>query len=168
MNYEFDNAVRGYHSYCRYWSPEENETLKCYHEIGNPFDIFPIKRSSDQDPRAVGHLPQEISSITKYLLERGTEIDAQLTLTQYRCSPITQGGLKILRKVIECMPATLLGWKLLDRYKELLPDLNSEPHTSELMESFLYDDIVEPSKENCTKMKKKAAQHTQYKERKIS
>ena len=95
MNYEFDSAVRDYHYYRSYWSPQENEILKCYYASGNPFDIFAIKTCSNQDPRAVGHLPQEISHITKYLLERGTEIEAQLTSTQYRRSPITQGGLEI-------------------------------------------------------------------------
>ena len=58
------------------------------------------------------------------------------------------------------MLATVLSRKLLDRYKELVvTDLYSEPQTSELMGSFLYDDIVEPSKETCTKKKKKAVQH---------
>ena len=159
MNYEFHSAVRGYHYYRRYWSPQENEILKCYHESGNPFDIFAIKTCSNQDPRAVGHLPQEISRITKYLLERGAEIEAQLTSTQYRRSPITQGGLEIPCKVIVRMPATVLSRKLLDRYKELVTDLYSEPQTSELMGSFLCDNIVEPSKETCTKKKKKALQH---------
>ena len=95
MNYEFDSAVRGYHYYRSYWSLQENEILKCYHASGNPFDIFAIKTCSNQDPRGVGHLPQEISHITQYLLERGTEIEAQLISTQYRRSPITQGGLEI-------------------------------------------------------------------------
>ena len=97
--------------------------MKCYHESGNAFDIFAIKTCSNQDPRAEGHLPQEISRITKYLLERGAEIEAQLTSTQYRRCPVTQGGVEITCKVIVRMPATVLSWKLLDRYKELVTDL---------------------------------------------
>ena len=93
--------------------------MKCYHESGNPFDIFAIKTCYNQDPRAVGHLAQEISRTTKYLLERGAEIEAQLTSTHNRRSPITQGGLEIPCKVIVRMPATVLSRKLLDRYKEL-------------------------------------------------
>ena len=58
------------------------------------------------------------------------------------------------------MLATVLSRKLLHRYKELVvTDLYSEPQVSELVGSFLYDDLVEPSKETCTKKKKKAAQH---------
>ena len=121
---------------------------------GNPFDIFVIKTCSNQDHRAVGHLPQEIRRITKYLLEKGAEIEAQLTSTQYRRSPITEGGLEIPCKVIVRMPATVPSRKLLDTYKELVTELQ----TSEIMGSFLYD-IVEPSKETCTKKKKKAVQH---------
>ena len=70
---------------------------------------------------------------------------------------MTQGGLEIPCKVIVCMPATVLSRKLLDRYKEQVTDLQSEPQTSELMGSFFY--IAEPSKETCTTKKKKAAQH---------
>ena len=53
----------------------------------------------------------------------------------------------------------MLSQKLLDKYKELATDLYSKPQTSELMGSFVNDDIVEPSKETCTKKKKKMAQH---------
>ena len=102
----------------------------------------------------MGHLPQETSYITKYLLERGAEIEAQLTSTQYRRSRITQGGLEIPCKVIVRTSATVLNRKFLDRYKELVRDLYSEPQTSELMGSFLYDDIVEPSKEYLPKRKR--------------
>ena len=111
--------------------------MKCYHESGNPFDIFAVKTCSNRDPRTVGHLPQETSHITKYLLQRGAEIEAQLTSTQCRRSPITQGGLEISYKVIVRMPATVLSRKLLDRYKELVTNLYSEPQTSELMGSDL-------------------------------
>ena len=142
-----------------HWSTQENEILKCYYESGNPFDIFALKTCSNQDPRAVAHLSQEISRITKYLLESCAEIEAKLTSTHNRRSPITQGGLEIPCKVIVRMPATVTSQKLLDKYKELVKDMYSEPQISELIGSFLYDDIVQPSKENCTKKKKKAAQH---------
>ena len=42
----FESTVRGYHYYRRYWSPIENETLQCFHESGNPFDVFAIKTCS--------------------------------------------------------------------------------------------------------------------------
>ena len=70
----------------------------------------------------MGHLPEKISRITKYLLERGEKIESQLTSTKYRRSPITRGGLEISCKVIAHMSATVLSRKLLDRYKELVTD----------------------------------------------
>ena len=70
----------------------------------------------------MGHLPEKISRITKYLLERGEKIESQLTSTKYRRSPIPRGGLEISYKVIARMSATVLSRKLLDRYKELVTD----------------------------------------------
>ena len=47
----------------------------------------------------------------------------------------------------------------MDRYKELVTDFYSESQTSEIMGSFLYDDIVELSQETSLEKKKKVAQH---------
>ena len=84
MNFEFQSAVRGYHYYRKYWSPKEHETLNCYHEPGNPFDIFAIKTCSHRSLQPVGHLPREISRLTKLILDRGAEVEAKLTSNQYR------------------------------------------------------------------------------------
>ena len=97
-----------------------------------------MKACSNQDPRTVGHLPQEISRITNFLLERGAEIEVLLTSTQYQHSPITQGRLEIPCKVTVRMPATVLSRKLLDRYKEQVTDLYSEPQTTELSRDLFF------------------------------
>ena len=116
---------------------------------------FAIKACSVQYTRAVGHLPQETSYITKYLLERGAEIEAQLTSMQYRRSPVTQGGLEIPCKVIVRTPATVLNRKFLDRYKELVRDLyNIRAHG--IFSLWWYCRTVERIS---TKKKKRAAQH---------
>ena len=72
--------------------PVESEKLTCFKEHGNPFDRFAIKTVTS-DGRIVGHLPTEISSITKFLLDRGAVMDLSLTSTHYRRSPLVQGGL---------------------------------------------------------------------------
>ena len=56
----------------------------------------------------------EISRITKYLLDRGTRIDAKLSETHYRRSPLVQGGLQtpctlIIRMVEEPQEVVVLG-----------------------------------------------------------
>ena len=91
--YEFNTAVRGYHYYKTYWNPVCNEILYCSHEVGNPFDLFTIKVCKD-DWEIVGHLPMEISRITKFLLDWGFTSTVYLTSTYYR-SLLMQGGLEI-------------------------------------------------------------------------
>ena len=139
MNFELESAVRRYHYYRKYWSPKEHETLNCYHEPGNPFDIFAIKTCSHGSLQPVGHLPREISRLTKFILDRGAEVEAKLTSNQYRCSPITQGGLEIPCTVNIKMPATILNRNLLKRYEEMVSHLYVEPEESIMMGCFIFD-----------------------------
>ena len=55
----------------------------------------------------VGHLPKEISRVTKYLLDRGATATATLTREHYRRSPLMQGGLEYPCKVSVTMPGTV-------------------------------------------------------------
>ena len=80
---EFSAAVRGYHFYQNIWSPLESEVLECHHEFGNVFDMFAIK-TCKSNGQTVGHLPREISRVTKFLLDRGAMVQATLTTTDYR------------------------------------------------------------------------------------
>ena len=156
MDLEFESAVRGYHYYRRYWSPIENETLQCFYESGNPFDVFAIKTCSKGSLQAVGHPPREINRLTKFILDRGAEVKARLTSTNYRRSPITQGGLEIPCTVKVKMPATLLNRKLLERYREMVDHLYKEPEDSLVMGSFVFDNIgAEESEQEKTIQKRK-------------
>lgn len=82
-SYKFVAAVRGYHYYRRYWEPKENEKLDCSNEPDNPFDRFAIKTVTENGD-IVGHLPKEISRVTKYLLDRGITMSCKLTSDHYR------------------------------------------------------------------------------------
>ena len=53
----------------------------CFEEQ-NDFDVFAIK-TCKRDGTVVGHLPREISRATKFLLDRGAQISAILTSTNY-------------------------------------------------------------------------------------
>lgn len=66
----FTAAVRGFHYYQRFWRPQENEQLDCVYEPDNVFDGFAIK-TVDKNGDNIGHLPKEISRVTKYFLDRG-------------------------------------------------------------------------------------------------
>ena len=87
--YSFKTAARGYHYYRRYWQLEFNQMLYLSHEKkkNSHFDSFAIKMC-DTRGNIVGHLPVEISSITKFLLDCGPRIEATLKLTHYRRSPL--------------------------------------------------------------------------------
>ena len=63
----------------------------------------------------VGHLPREISRVTKFLLDRGAVVQATLSTTHYKRSPLVQGGLEIACKVSVEMPGTIENHLLIDR-----------------------------------------------------
>ena len=70
--------------------------------------------------KIVGHLPQEISRPTKFLLARGAVMHAELSFDKYRKSPLVQGGLELSCKVYISMPPTVLNENLISRYKSLV------------------------------------------------
>ena len=63
---EFTAAIRGYHYYKKFCKPESHQVLNCYLEKNNAFDRFAIMVCKiGKDETAVGHLPMEISRVTK-------------------------------------------------------------------------------------------------------
>ena len=75
----------------------------------------------------VGHLPKEISRITKYYLDRGASMYCRLSSQHYHRSPLVQGGLEIQCEVVIDLRATMLQSKLTARYLDLVKDLYIEP-----------------------------------------
>ena len=65
--HSYTAAVRGYHYYKQFWNPVKSEELRCSHEEFNLYDIKVIH----QNGKAVGHLPRELSRVTKFFLDRG-------------------------------------------------------------------------------------------------
>ena len=64
--------------------------------------------------KTVGHLPREISKPTKFLIDRGARVTAEITSSHYRKSPLLQGGLEVLCKITVAMPETIKNHMLLD------------------------------------------------------
>ena len=133
---EFSSAVRGFHYFRNTWSPQESEVLECYHEFANAFDRFAIK-TCKSNGQTVGHFPREIPRVTKFLLDRGAIILATLTTTDYRRSPLVQGGLEIACKVTVKMPGTIRNHMLMDRYLESVRSLYAEPKNEVILGSFM-------------------------------
>ena len=113
--YSFTPAVHGFHYYRKFWKPKENEKLDCSHEEHNPFDWFAIKTVTS-DGMIVGHLPREISRITKFFLDRGAVMQVELTSKYYRRFPLVKGGMEIACLVRVRIPATLKNIKLAEKY----------------------------------------------------
>ena len=75
--------------------------------------------------------------MTKFLLDRGAIILATLTTTDYRRSPLVQGGLETACKVTVKMPGTIRNHMLMDRYLELVRSLYAEPNNEVILGSFM-------------------------------
>ena len=145
----FTAAVRGFHFYRRYWQPQEKEKLLCLYESGNAFDRFAIK-TVKENGETVGHLPREISRVTKYFLDRGITMHCELSSQHYRRSPLVQGGLEIQCQVVFKSPKTMLHSKLTERYLGLVNELYLEPDEETSVGSTgcpkkKYPDLVDPS-----------------------
>lgn len=157
---EFDAAIRGFHFYRNYWKPKANEKLLCSYERDNPFDVFAIRTCND-DGDTVGHLPRELSRVTKFLLDRDAVVSAVLTSSTYRRSPLVQGGLEIPCKVSVGMRPTVKNNEILGRYLELVKTYYVEPETPVVFGSIFFDEsnvippISEPPEKRIRKSKAK-------------
>lgn len=85
------------------------------------------KKTVNKDGDTVGHLPKELSRVTKYFLDRGFTMKCKLTSNHCRRSPLVQGGLAITCEVMINARPTLLQAKLTTRYLELVHSLCIEP-----------------------------------------
>ena len=63
----------------------------------------------------VGHLPHEVSRITKFIIDCGATVSFMRTVT-HRRSPLVKSGLEIPYKVSVSMRGTCLNLLLLERY----------------------------------------------------
>jgi len=142
--FEFTAAVRGFHVYRKTWRPKEGQVLNCYHEKGNSFDPYAIKVCEQNSNDIVGHLPREISRITKFMLHRGAFVNAELTSRHYRRSPLVQGGLEIKCK-ISVKTNSSFSKAIFERYKDMVKELYIEPKEEEILGSFLLEENIPTS-----------------------
>ena len=92
--------------------------------------------------QTVSHLPTEISRITKFLIDRGADVTAKLTSTNYRRFPLVQGGIEIPCLITVTMPVTILNQLLMERFKHLVQEKYVEPKNEEILGSFLHIEAV--------------------------
>ena len=111
------------------------------HEAGNPFDRFAIK-TVKENGEIVGHLPREISRVTKFYLDRGATMYCELSSNHYRRSPLVQGGLEIACRVIVKMRATKLNQRLSEHYMQLVAQIYSDPAEDTVVGHIQFSDDV--------------------------
>ena len=83
--------VMGFHVYKAILEPKDSEVLACSHEEHNIHDPFVIKTCQLDSGKNVGHLPMELSRISKFILHRGAKIEVKFCETHYRYSTLVQG-----------------------------------------------------------------------------
>ena len=127
----FSCGLRGFHEYKKIWKPKEGDSLRFVHDKENAFDRHAIaaKRPCPGriGPVVVGHLPKEISRVTRYIMEHGAIVSAIVTDSHHRRSPLVQGGLEIPIKVTVEMPPEEQNRKALLKYEELITEKYQEP-----------------------------------------
>ena len=127
---EFSAAIRGFHVHGNTWQPQENQILLCSHETENPYDLFAIKtyvNDAQEGEQRVGHLPLELSRITKFLLDRGAIVNAIISGTHYRRSVLVQGGLEIPCTVKAKINGTEKNKCILSKYLQLAHEMYAKP-----------------------------------------
>ena len=98
----------------------------------NSFDTFAIKTCLYR--KTFGHLSREISGITKFIIDCGSEVTSGLSGTRYLRSPIVQGRLEIPCAVKVKVSTTVIHL-LLQRHTNLVQYI--EPKEEIFLESFL-------------------------------
>ena len=101
-----------------------------------PTMFFKVCKSNNAQS-VVGHLPMEISRITRFILQRDARVQATVTGKHYRRSPLIQGRLEIPCLVTVTMPGSIMNDLLIARYEKLLGELYLEPRDEEIMGTFL-------------------------------
>ena len=132
LSLSFLCGLRGYHEYRALWTPTLHEVLPTIHESGNPFDRYAIAaRKSLLGTLAVestvGHLPREISRLTRFIMLHGAIVVIKVTDTHHRRSPLVQGGLEIPVQVTVKMDYSPQNKDALFKYESLVEQYYKEP-----------------------------------------
>ena len=73
-------------------APILDERLTTVHESNNSYDCYAKKIPSWCSMTAIGHLPKEITRITRYNMLYGATVTVRVYNVNYRRSPLVQGG----------------------------------------------------------------------------
>ncbi len=122
-------GLRGYHEYRLVWSPTIHEVLRAKQEPNNRHDRYAIAcvTTTDRTETVVGHLQKEVSRFAFYIINYGARISAKVVSTQYRRSPLVQGGLEIPIRVTVRMSCCGNNKVYLQKFLLLIKERYQEP-----------------------------------------
>ena len=96
-----------------------------------------------KDKIPVGHLPMEISRVTKFFIDRGATVAAELTSEYYRRSPLIQGGLEIPCKITAKISGTAINLLIMEKYIQFVQEFYTEPKDEDILGSYLQVEAAE-------------------------
>ena len=76
--------------------------------------------------------------MTKFLIDIGANVSVKLTSTNYRRSPLVQGGLEIPCLVTVTMSGTIINQLIMERYTQLVNEKYVERKEEQIIGSFLH------------------------------
>ena len=132
LSLSFPCGLRGYHEYRAIWTPVLHEILPTIHKRSNPYDRYAIEaRKSLPGTRVVestvGHLPREISRLTRFIMQHGAIVVVKVLDTHHRRSPLVQGGLEISIELIVRMEYSPQNKDAMLKYESLVKQYYKEP-----------------------------------------
>ena len=158
----------GFHHYRHHWHLEPDQILNCYHERNNPFDRFAIKFCEVGKEEMIGHIPMEISWVTKYFMDRRANVTAQLTGVYYKRSLLVQGVLEIPCKILVTISGTVSNLLCMEKYKDIVTDRHIEPKNEEIIGSIIQGindaPLPVPASPNKKKVEKKKTDNARHKD----
>ena len=132
LSVSFLCGLRGYHIvYKNESKPILNETLPAIHEAENVYDCYVIaawkKLPRQTVESTLGHLPKEISLITRYIVLYGAVVRIRVTDVNHQRSPLVQEGLEITVEVLVKMPVDAKNEEAMKRYEVLVSQNYKKP-----------------------------------------
>ena len=137
------------------WTPTLGEMMATIHKSSNPHDPYAIAARKHLSgtgllESTVGHLPKEISRITRFIMMYGAIVTVKVVDAHHRRSPLDQGGLEIPIEVTISMEYQPKHKDLMAKYEELVGKYYKEPVDGKFEDSLqlFWKNLTPPAMKN--------------------
>ena len=129
--------MRGFHHYRHHFHPGPDQILNCFHEHNNSFHRFAIKFCEAGKEEKIGHIPMEISRVTKYFMDRGCNCYSSVNGGSLPKITFSTRRLEIPCKITVTISGTVSNLLCKKKYKNIVTGRYIEPKNEEIMGSFI-------------------------------